>query len=132
MAITKTKNAIFGDDFVNSLEDLNLFFGKNRKIIKRSSEIAILVKNMEFSILEDLLVILFGEMGKNSCGFIRKIYRKILEKREMSFRSLKNKNWTFRGSFDKFSAFFRYFLGNFYPKMNEYFSQHVWEKRDKN
>jgi len=47
MAIMKTKNAIFGDDFVNSLEDLNLFFGKSRKIIKRSSEIAILVKKYE-------------------------------------------------------------------------------------
>ena len=39
------------------------------------------------------------------------IYQKILEKREMSFRSLKNKNWTFRGSFDNLLAFFRYFLG---------------------
>jgi len=47
MAIMKTKNAIFGDDFVNSLEDLNLFFGKSRKNIKRSSEIAILVKKYE-------------------------------------------------------------------------------------
>ncbi len=43
-------------------------------------------------------------------SFIWKNYKKILEKREMSFYSSENKNWTFRGSFDKFSAFFPIFF----------------------
>ena len=73
MAIMKYENAIFEDDFVSSLEDLNLFFRKSRKIIKRSSEIENFIFFTRIAFSEDLLVILFGEMGGNSCGFIRKI-----------------------------------------------------------
>ena len=57
---------------------------------------------MKFAILEDLLIIfriflliIFGEMDENSLGYCRKNYQKILEKREMSFCSFENKNWTF-------------------------------------
>jgi len=37
-------------------------------------------------------------------------YQKILEKCEMSFRSFKNKNWTFRGSFGNLSTFFAFYF----------------------
>jgi hypothetical protein len=56
---------------------------------------------------------MFGEMGENSFGYSRKNYQKILEKREMSFYSSENKNWTFRGSFGNFSEIFSFFLDFF-------------------
>jgi hypothetical protein len=52
---------------------------------------------------------MFGEMGENGFGYYRKKYQKILEKREMSFYSSENKNWTFRGSFDIFYGIFSFF-----------------------
>jgi len=60
---------------------------------------------------------MFGEMGENSFGYFRKKYQKILEKREMSFYSSENKNWTFRGSFCFLSGFSRFFeIFNFYMR----------------
>lgn len=87
-----------------------------KKIIKRSPEIAILVKKYEncdfggsFDNFPYFLLIFFGEMGENSFGYYRKNYQKILEKREMSFCSSENKNWTFRESFCNFYSLSRFF-----------------------
>jgi len=76
---------------------------------------------MKLAIWEDLLIIirlflliLFGEMDRIVAFLFEKTpitYQKILEKREMSFRSSENKNWTFRGSFDNFSlVFLRFYI----------------------
>ena len=68
MAITKTKNGIFEDVFIILLEDLNNFSIKSRKIIKRSSEIAILVKkyeNLDFGGSFDKLILIILIKHKN-------------------------------------------------------------------
>jgi hypothetical protein len=48
-------------------------------------------------------------MGENSFVSLFKNYQKIPEKREMSFWSFKNKNWTFWGSFGNFLVIFSFF-----------------------
>ena len=64
--------------FYNLVVKVGFFF---RKIIKRSSENAILVKKYEIGdfggsfdklsiIFRVYLLLIFGEMGENSCGFI--------------------------------------------------------------
>ncbi len=94
-----------------------IFIIKSQKITKRSPEIAILVKKYEIFDFGGSFDIFFnffaGHFLRESFYFRSKNYQKILEKREMSFRSFENKNWTFQGSFDNFSPFFRYFLGIF-------------------
>ena len=65
--------------------------------------------------------------------FIFEKYQKIPEKRETSFHSLKNKNWTFRGSFDIFSTrlFLNFLSVYFYTIINECLSLHIWCKNER-
>jgi len=84
-----------------------------KKKAKRSPEIAISVKKYEICIFGGsfcfFCLIILVKWERMVAILLEKIpinYQKILEKCKMSFCSSENKNWTFRGSFDKFSAFF--------------------------
>ena len=86
-----------------------------KKITKRSSKFAFFVKKYEicdfggwFDKLSAFFVASFRWNGWESSPFYSNFYQKIPEKREMSFCSSENKNWTFRGSFDIF--FYSFFL----------------------
>jgi hypothetical protein len=46
-------------------------------------------------------------------------YKNILEKREMRFLSSENKNWTFRGSFDKFLTVFHFIFAHLFKKTSK-------------
>ena len=108
IAMMKTKNANFEDDFIIFLEFLNIFLEKSKKILRNRDSCK---KNenryfggsfcnflWHFSVKWELIVSFITE----------KKYQKILEKCEMSFYSFKNKKWTFRGSFNNFTRFFYY------------------------
>ncbi len=72
MAITKTENAIFEDDFIILLEFLYIFLKKSKKILQ-NRDLCKKIWNLHFRRIFLLFLFdYFGEMGKNGCYFIGK------------------------------------------------------------